>query len=54
MTRQERLHSTIERFDAPMMPSGKVDIHLVHHVIGIHLALALLGKDVVDFDFHSQ
>jgi hypothetical protein len=37
-----------------MTPSGKVGIHHVHHVRGTHLVPALLGKDVVDFDFHSQ
>ena len=54
MTRQERLPSSKARFGAPLMRSGEVGIHLVHHVIGTHLALALLVKDVVDFDFQPQ
>ena len=54
MTRQERLPSSKARFGAPLMRSGKIGIHLVHHVIGIHLALALFGKDVVDFDLQPQ
>lgn len=53
MTRQERLPSCKERFGAPMMPSGEIGLHLAHPVIGTHLALASLGKDVVNFDFQT-
>jgi len=33
-----------------LMQSGKVDIRLVHHVIGANLDVALLYEDVEDFD----